>query len=240
MDRSYYAVIPATVRYDKDLMSGAKLLYGEITALCNDKGFCWANNSYFAELYGVSKQTVINWLNSLIDCGYIKTKIAYKPGTKTVKSRMIFILDAQLKSKKIKAAVPSKENFNTLVKETCQPSKENLSTPSKENFTDNITVFNNTNNIKEINKEKSEKPKRHRYGEYKNVLLSDDEFNKLKTEFPDDWQKRIENLDGYIEIKGAKYKNHLATIRVWARKDNNNADVKGTDKSERYRGGINL
>ena len=63
------------------------------------------------------------------------------------------------------------------------------------------------------------KPTRHKYGFYKNVLLSDEELEKLKAEFPTDWADRIERLSDYIESKGAKYKNHLATIRMWARKD---------------------
>lgn len=62
-------------------------------------------------------------------------------------------------------------------------------------------------------------PTRHRYGEYENVLLTDDELGKLKNEFPDDWQERIERLSGYIASSGKKYKSHLATIRNWARKE---------------------
>lgn len=67
---------------------------------------------------------------------------------------------------------------------------------------------------------------RHQYGEYKNVLLTDDELEKLKAEFPSDWQERIERLSCYIASKGTKYKNHLATIRNWARKDRGEQNAK--------------
>lgn len=60
---------------------------------------------------------------------------------------------------------------------------------------------------------------RHRYGEYQNVLLSDSELEKLKAEFPTDWEQRIERLSEYIASTGKRYKSHLATIRSWARKD---------------------
>lgn len=70
-NKAYYAVIPANVRYDKDLPPNAKLLYGEITALCNEKGFCWARNGYFAELYDVSSFTISRWIKALADKGYI-------------------------------------------------------------------------------------------------------------------------------------------------------------------------
>lgn len=65
----------------------------------------------------------------------------------------------------------------------------------------------------------SAKPIRHKYGQYKNVLLSDEDMDKLKSEFPNDWEQRIERLSEYIASKGAKYKSHLATIRAWARKE---------------------
>ena len=60
---------------------------------------------------------------------------------------------------------------------------------------------------------------KHKRGEYGNVLLSDDELEKLKAAFPSEWQDRIDRLSIYMESKGAKYKNHYATILSWARKD---------------------
>jgi len=70
----------------------------------------------------------------------------------------------------------------------------------------------------------SGKPKRHKYGEYKNVLLSEDEMEKLKAEFPSDYQGRIERLSEYVASTGKKYKSHLATIRSWAKKDKPKGD----------------
>ena len=63
------------------------------------------------------------------------------------------------------------------------------------------------------------KTTRHKYGLYENVLLTDEEFSKLKEEFPTDWSVRIERLSEYMASTGKKYKNFLATIRNWARKD---------------------
>ena len=73
------------------------------------------------------------------------------------------------------------------------------------------------NDKEKINKK--EKPQKHKYGQYQNVLLSDDELEKLKTEFPVDWEERIERVSEYCASKGVTYKNYLATIRAWARKD---------------------
>lgn len=64
---------------------------------------------------------------------------------------------------------------------------------------------------------------RHRYGQYKNVLLSDQDLEKLKKEFPFDWQERIDRVDAYVQMHGKPYKDYLATIRAWARKDQERA-----------------
>lgn len=68
-------------------------------------------------------------------------------------------------------------------------------------------------------KKSKAKPVRHKYGEYRNVLLSGEQMEKLKTEFPNDYQERIERLSEYCESSGKTYKNYLATIRSWARKE---------------------
>lgn len=69
-----FAIIPSYVRYDENLTANAKLLYGEITALCNKEGYCWAGNDYFSNLYKVSNRTVRNWLISLEENNYIKIR----------------------------------------------------------------------------------------------------------------------------------------------------------------------
>lgn len=70
----------------------------------------------------------------------------------------------------------------------------------------------------EKEKDKKKAPVRKAYGEYRNVLLSDEELEKLQTEFPD-WEERIEACSSYCASKGKRYKNYLATIRSWARRD---------------------
>ena len=65
----------------------------------------------------------------------------------------------------------------------------------------------------------SKKEPRHKYGEYSNVLLSDTDLEKLQEEFPTEWEERVERLSAYMASTGKTYKNHLATIRNWARRD---------------------
>ena len=85
-----------------------------------------------------------------------------------------------------------------------------------------VDIDNDSELKEKINKK--EKPQKHKYGQYQNVLLSDDELEKLKTEFPYDWEERIERVSEYCASKGATYKNYLATIRNWAKRDIKNKD----------------
>ena len=146
--RGYYAIIPAIVRYDNHLNGNAKLLYGELTALANERGYCWATNQYFANLYNVSKRTIISWLKQLEERNYIKMQIFYKPNSKMVDRRHIYILPYPTDTE---FYTPSEENFITYGKNHQEGDEENFTTPSEENFTENNTLINNTkNNTKNI------------------------------------------------------------------------------------------
>ena len=76
---------------------------------------------------------------------------------------------------------------------------------------------------------KPPKPAKHKYGEYKNVLLSDDELQKLKTEFFD-YEERIERLSSYVASTGKSYKSHYATIRHWAKNDGTQKQTSSQNK----------
>ena len=76
-----------------------------------------------------------------------------------------------------------------------------------------------SNNKPNGSKSKSSKPAiRHKYGEYNNVLLSDEDMEKLKAEIPN-YEDYINKLSSYMASTGKSYKNHLATMRNWFRKD---------------------
>lgn len=124
VQRNYYAVLPANVRYDKNITPNAKLLYAEITALCNDKGYCWAGNAYFAELYGVTKTSISNWISSLQKNGYIDVQFVYKENSKEIQCRHISIANN----------IPIQNNLNTYTK--------NIVGGIQKNFTDNTQIIN--------------------------------------------------------------------------------------------------
>ena len=129
--KSYYAVIPAFVRYDSELTPNAKLLYGEITALCNEKGYCFASNKYFADLYSVKTRSITDWISQLKDKGYIKLKLLYKENSKEVKSREIYIT-----------------NFREVLQKNTPPIENNHQV--------NNIIYNNNNTVNNKSKEYSD------------------------------------------------------------------------------------
>ena len=88
----YWTVIPAAVRYDRALPPNAKLLYGEVAALSDKRGYCYAQNSYFAELFGLSDRSVSRLLAALVERGYLRMEVVRDPGTREVLERRMFAL----------------------------------------------------------------------------------------------------------------------------------------------------
>ena len=131
MDKpSYYAILTADVRYDKTLKPLARLLFAEITALCNKEGYCWASNQYFADLYEVDKTTVSGWIGQLKTRGYITVQLEYKEGSKQILNRYMKINGEGIDE-------ITKTSFQKDVDPIDQKTKVNTKTNTKTNITVN-------------------------------------------------------------------------------------------------------
>lgn len=85
-----------------------------------------------------------------------------------------------------------------------------------------------------LGKSKKKSPSRKAYGIYKNVLLTDEQYSALLKEFPVDYVDRIDRVGEYCESTGKTYKNYLATIRAWARKEDKAQAPKTTPTTKTY------
>jgi len=129
---NYYAVIPANVRYSKAISPQEKLLYAEISSLSNAKGYCWATNEYFSELYDLSKRTVSRQISNLEKKGFLVIKMIYKANSKQVESRKIYIVQntEQVHQNSVKNLVEENKNIE---ENTHTPIDKNVYTPIDKN-----------------------------------------------------------------------------------------------------------
>lgn len=105
--------------------------------------------------------------------------------------------------------------------------EESQETEGKEECNEDVTRYNTVTvtqcNADRIDKNRIDKNKKKNiyiyYGEYQNVFFTEEQYQKLQSEFPNDYNERIDKLDLYIQSTGKKYKDCLATIRNWARKE---------------------
>lgn len=135
---------------------GAKLLYGEITALANKEGYCYARDTYFAELYGKSERTIRNWIEQLEKRGYIHRIHIYKEGTKEIQSRQLSVAGGvvQITSQgaRQKAAEIGENNQQKVRKKASEGVEENCQRSGKElpEVWKKTAKYNNTSLIKDI------------------------------------------------------------------------------------------
>lgn len=205
----YFAIITADVRYDTRLSANEKLLFGEIEALTQQEGYAWASNSYFAELYGVSRYTISRWLSKLQRLGYITADVDRAAG-----NRRKIIVNRNAQEGLPEEVSPVDENRNSycgkaqdLLTESARPVAEKRN-PYK-------CINNITNNKKEYRSPAM--------GEFENVYLTADEKDRLVQRLGKDrTEGYIERLSGWL-AEGHTKKNHYATILNWWRKDGGQA-----------------
>lgn len=89
-EANYYAIIPANVRYAKDLSFLEKFLFAEMTALSNMSGYCSASNKYFAQLYDKTEETISRAISKLQKLSFIN--IEYEKEGSVVIKRKIYPL----------------------------------------------------------------------------------------------------------------------------------------------------
>lgn len=192
---AYYAIIPASVRYDKRVTPNAKVLYGEITALCNDKGFCWASNNYFADLYEVTPQAISKWIKSLSDCGYVS--LEYEHNGREIKTRKIYIKEVSTQG--LGVSTKDEKGINKRLKGYQQKIKENN------------TSKNNKSNNKESNVFEDDVYRLATLLSELHIQNIDKGFKPLSKSQRDRWAKDIDKLH---RIDGRSYQDIEKAIRT--------------------------
>lgn len=128
-----------------------------------------------------------------------------------------------------------------------RPKKETPKKPLKNpkqtpNDNENENVNDNENDIYTLSEAQASssdtaKASKHKYGEFKHVLLKDEELQALKRDFAN-WEELIKYLDEYIEMKGYKAKSHYLCIRKWVvdavKKNIKQEPIKNTFHGEQY------
>ena len=198
MNRDFRGIwIPKEIWLSKDLSTNEKILLAEIDSLGGSSDGCFASNQYFADFFDLSKDRISRLVSGLKNKGYITVELIYKEGTCEVDKRII------------------KLNPYSYFYQGVQNHQGGIGENTKD-----ITNNYNINNNNKTSKKKTTKEPRHKYGEFKNVLLSDKDLEKLKTEYGEELvEKYIKKMDEWIELNGRRYKNYYLALRQWMNKE---------------------
>lgn len=180
-----------------------------------------------AQQFGISKREATNAVVALEKIGVVRRHLRTIDVNGTKMANVLFL---ELVPKALLALTCGEVTPITFKSDTSHVQKGDLSrsevTPltfksetNTENTTENTTETSTRDRATVTAPAKAASEKKGTYGCYGNVKLSDTDLSKLKAEFPADWQERIDRLSTYMDSSGKSYKNHLATIRNWARRD---------------------
>lgn len=133
-----------------------------------------------------------------------------------IQKRLEIVNNLRLKERQRKESLKDKDKYK--IKRKHNSRKTLVLHTENSNPLELESDYDKKNNIKHI------------YGEYKHVLLTDEQYVKIKDKFGDDTERVINNLDEGIELKGYKYKNHYLAILKW----NKNEQAGKPDPDEKY------
>lgn len=120
---NFYSILPSTVRYDKKLSWFEKVLYSEITSLANFKGYCYAYNSYFENVFSISQSTITRAIKKLEELKYISIEMITSDNNQILERR-IFILGENI-YKKYNDTPIVKNDYTPIVKNDNSPIVKN-------------------------------------------------------------------------------------------------------------------
>lgn len=245
---SYYTVQGWMIS-ELGLKGNALAAYAIIYGFSQDGVSEYAGSSrYLCEWLGCSKKTILTVLAELTEKGFLSKKTILQNGVTLCNYVAVRPVQSDSADPGVKITPPEKNLHQGGVKITPPPEKKLHQ--GGENITPHISRDNNREINIEIKEsisapaapdappppeEEKKEPVKHHHGEYKKVMLTNEELDKLKAEFPKDWKERIESLDAYIASKGAKYKSHYVTIRNWAKRDEKEQQAKAQAPATRGR-----
>ena len=210
-----YVTLQAFMVNDLHLSGNELIVYAVIYGFSQDgKSWFTGSRAYLAHWCQVSKMTVSTNLNKLVQKGLIEKRSRVENGVTFADYRAV------------QSALPVVKNLDGVVKKFDGGSKESLPGGGKESLPHTIDI--------DIARETIErnKPKKHRYGEYGHVLLTDEEFERLQKDLPD-YERWIRDLDEYLEEhKNKSYSNHNLTIRKWKRREDERNEQKQLERQQ--------
>lgn len=192
-----------------------EVLFYRLTVNCDDYGrfdgrIAVIKNRLFPLKDNLTVKTVRDGINKLASVGLV---FLYESDGKPYLCLPTWNEHQNVRAKRSKYPEPVMD-VNTSV---CKCNQVQADVPDIQSVS--LSVSLSESNASDTDTSVGNKPPRHKYGLYKNVLFTDEEYEKLQEEFPNDYSEWIERLSEYIASTGKKYRSHLATIRSWSRKD---------------------
>lgn len=206
---AYWAIIPASVRYDKSIDANCKMLFLEISALTNETGYCWASNQFFADFFEVDIRTIQRWMVQLSKAKHIFIE-QKKEGMKTERKIWLYERDKKMFTKRQK----------------CHEGMTNLS-PTHDKFVTQISISNkdkeyiHSADAPSVSVSSS-KAKEEKIKVAEKVELTEAEASHLLIKLEGNVEARAEwyeKLSLYKQSTGKKYANDYATILNWMKKE---------------------